>query len=85
MSSAKTLLIVYHSLTGGTRQMAEAARSGSVAEAGCAVRLLHAAQAGPGDVLGDGAWHIAQQAHGGHQAKLGHALLGFVSHHTHNG
>ena len=51
MGAAKTLLIVYHSLTGGTRQMAEAARAGAVAEAGCAVRLLHAAQAGPGDVL----------------------------------
>ena len=31
--------------------MAEAARAGAVAEAGCAVRLLHAAQAGPPDVL----------------------------------
>ena len=51
MGAAKTLLIVYHSLTGGTRQMAEAARAGAVAETGCAVRLLHAAQAGPGDVL----------------------------------
>ena len=51
MGAAKTLLIVYHSLTGGTRQMAEAARAGAVAEAGCAVRLLHAAQAGPSDVL----------------------------------
>jgi multimeric flavodoxin WrbA len=51
MSAAKTLLIVYHSLTGGTRQMAEAARAGAAAEAGCAVRLLHAARAGPADVL----------------------------------
>ena len=51
MTTAKTLLIVYHSLTGGTRQMAEAARAGAAAEAGCAVRLLHAAQAGPADVL----------------------------------
>ena len=51
MGAAKTLLIVYHSLTGGTRQMAEAARAGAVAEAGCAVRMLHAAQAGPQDVL----------------------------------
>ena len=51
MSAAKTLLIVYHSLTGGTRQMAEAARAGAAAETGCAVRLLHAAQAGPADVL----------------------------------
>ena len=51
MGAAKTLLIVYHSLTGGTRQMAEAARAGAAAETGCAVRLLHAAQAGPADVL----------------------------------
>ena len=51
MSSAKTLLIDYHSLTGGTRQMAEAARAGAAGEAACAVRLLHAAQAGPQDVL----------------------------------
>lgn len=51
MSAAKTLLIVYHSLTGGTQQMAEAARAGAAAEAGCAVRLLHAPQAGPADVL----------------------------------
>ena len=51
MGAAKTLLIVCHSLTGGTRQMAEAVRAGAVAAAGCAVRLLHAAQAGPHDVL----------------------------------
>ena len=51
MGAAKTLLIVYHSLTGGTRQMAEAVRAGAGAEAACAVRLLHAAQAGPHDVL----------------------------------
>ena len=47
----KTLLIVYHSLTGGTRQMAEAAQVGAAAEPAVAVRLLHAAQAGPDDVL----------------------------------
>lgn len=51
MASAKTLLIVFHSMTDGTRQMAEAARAGAAAETGCAVRLLHAAQAGPQDVL----------------------------------
>ena len=51
MGAAKTLLIVYHSLTGGTRQMAHAIPAGPVAEADCAVRLPHAAQAGPGDVL----------------------------------
>jgi multimeric flavodoxin WrbA len=47
----KTLLIVYHSMTGGTRQMAEAAREGATMEAGVEVRLLKAAQAGPDEVL----------------------------------
>lgn len=49
--SVKTLLIVYHSLTDGTRQMAEAARAGAAAEAEVKVRMLHASQAGPDDVL----------------------------------
>ena len=47
----KTLLIVYHSTTGGTRQMAESAASGASAEAGVQVRLLPAAAAGPADML----------------------------------
>ncbi len=47
----KTPLIVYHSLTGGTRQMAEAAGAGAATEPGVDVRLLQAAAAGPGDVL----------------------------------
>ena len=51
MAARKTLLIVYHSLTDGTRQMAEAARAGAAADEGCTVRLLPAAQAGPQDVL----------------------------------
>ena len=51
MGTPKTLLIVYHSLTDGTRQMAEAARAGAAAEDGVAVRLLRAAEAGPADVL----------------------------------
>ena len=51
MAAPKTLLIVYHSLTGGTRQMAQAARDGAVADGGVAVRLLQAADAGPADVL----------------------------------
>ena len=51
MGTPKTLLIVYHSLTDGTRQMAEAARAGAQAEDGVTVRLLHAADAGPADVL----------------------------------
>ena len=51
MGTPKTLLIVYHSLTDGTRQMAQAARAGAAAEDGVAVRLLHAAEAGSQDVL----------------------------------
>ncbi|WP_404298825.1 flavodoxin family protein [Alicycliphilus denitrificans] len=51
MSAPKILLIVYHSLTGGTHQMAQAACAGAGAEPGVAVRLLHAAQATPDDVL----------------------------------
>lgn len=54
MSPRKTLLIVYHSMTDGTRQMADAARAGACADKDVAVqvRLLHAAQAGSADVLG---------------------------------
>ncbi|MBH1966093.1 MAG: NAD(P)H-dependent oxidoreductase [Comamonadaceae bacterium] len=48
----KTLLIVFHSLTGGTRQMAEAAAEAARAQEGVDVRLLHALDAEPGDVLG---------------------------------
>ncbi|MPN33835.1 NAD(P)H dehydrogenase (quinone) [bioreactor metagenome] len=49
---SKTLLIVYHSMTGGTRQMAEAALTGASEEADVQVRLLHASQTQPDDVLG---------------------------------
>ena len=45
----KTLLIVWHSRTGGTRQMAQVAAAG--AEAEVRVRLLAADDAGPEDVL----------------------------------
>jgi multimeric flavodoxin WrbA len=48
----KTLLIVYHSMTGGTKQMAEAAASGAVREAGVMVSLLRAQETGPQQVLG---------------------------------
>lgn len=48
---AKTLLIVYHTLTGGTLQMAQAAAAGAGSEAAMQVRLLHAAQATAADVL----------------------------------
>jgi len=48
----KTLLIVYHSLTGGTRQMAEAAARGAAGEAAVHCRLLAANDVQPDDVLG---------------------------------
>ena len=47
----KTLLIVFHSLTGGTRQMAEAAAEGASGEPEVGVRLLAAADAGAADVV----------------------------------
>lgn len=47
----KTLLIVYHSMTGGTLQLAQAAARGARTEAEVQVCLLPAAQAGPDDVL----------------------------------
>lgn len=52
----KTLLIVYHSMTGGTLQMAQAACRGAQQEPGVQVRLLHASDAGAADMLAaDGA------------------------------
>lgn len=47
----KTLLIVWHSATGGTRQMAEAAAAGAAREPAVATRRLHADEAGPADLL----------------------------------
>jgi multimeric flavodoxin WrbA len=47
----KTLLLVYHSLTGGTHQMAEAAARGAQAQPDVQVRLLPAVEAQPADVL----------------------------------
>jgi len=55
MKNSKTLLIVFHSITGGTEQMARAAARGASSEAGVETRLLRAADAGPDDALaGDG-------------------------------
>ncbi|RQO83630.1 flavodoxin family protein [Acidovorax sp. FJL06] len=52
MRTPKTLLIVYHSMTGGTRQMAEAAcAAAQAADPAVAVRLLHASEAGAADML----------------------------------
>jgi multimeric flavodoxin WrbA len=48
----KSLLIVYHSMTGGTRQMAEAAAHGAAQEPGVRTSLLRAPEATPADVLG---------------------------------
>jgi multimeric flavodoxin WrbA len=47
----KTLLIVYHSMTGGTRQMAQAAAQGATVEPDIEVRLMHAREAGAADLL----------------------------------
>jgi multimeric flavodoxin WrbA len=47
----KTLLIVYHSRTGGTRQMADAAFQAATNEPGLNVRLLPAMEAQAKDVL----------------------------------
>jgi len=47
----KTLLIVYHSMTGGTLQMAHAAAAGAADEAGVQVSLVRAADARADDVL----------------------------------
>jgi multimeric flavodoxin WrbA len=47
----KTLLIVYHSMTGGTLQMAQAAAQGAMSEAAVTVRLLPASQADADDML----------------------------------
>jgi multimeric flavodoxin WrbA len=47
----KRLLIVWHSHTGGAQQMARAAAEAARAEDGVEVRLLHAPEARPEDVL----------------------------------
>jgi multimeric flavodoxin WrbA len=47
----KSLLIVYHSMTGGTQQMAQAAAAGARSEAGLQVFLQRAAEAQAADVL----------------------------------
>lgn len=47
----KTLLIVWHSRTGGARQMAQAAARGAASEAGLTTRLVPAAEATAEDLL----------------------------------
>ena len=48
----KTMLIVYHSMTGGTLQLAQAAAAGARAESACNVSMLQAWEADASDVLG---------------------------------
>jgi multimeric flavodoxin WrbA len=48
----KSLLIVYHTMTGGTLQMAQAAAGGARSEAGVKVSLRRAADTSAPDVLG---------------------------------
>jgi multimeric flavodoxin WrbA len=47
----KTLLIVYHSMTGGTSQMVHAAAAGARLESACKVAMLQASEANAADVL----------------------------------
>lgn len=47
----RQLLIVYHTLTGGTLQMAQAAQAGASSEVGVQVHMLQAAQADAASVL----------------------------------
>ena len=48
--SMKILLIVYHSMTGGTLQLVKAAQRGAIEES-LDVRVMHAREAGPEHVL----------------------------------
>jgi multimeric flavodoxin WrbA len=55
----KTLLITYHSVSGGTRQMAEAAALGAATEPAVTTRILTAQQTHPADVLAAGGYIFA--------------------------
>ncbi|WP_218243871.1 flavodoxin family protein [Comamonas fluminis] len=52
MTCSHHLLIVYHTLTGGSLQMAQAAAEGAQMESGVNVQLLHASQASASHLLG---------------------------------
>jgi multimeric flavodoxin WrbA len=47
----KKLLVVFHTMTGGTRQMAQAAADGAASEPEIRVDLMHATKAGATEVL----------------------------------
>jgi NAD(P)H-dependent FMN reductase len=55
----KTLLVVYHSMTGGSEQMARALIEGAASEPGTTTRLLHACAAQAGDVIAADAYVFA--------------------------
>lgn len=55
----KTLLIVYHSMTGGTEQMTRAAAEGAAAESSVSVRRLHASVTQADDIVGADAYVFA--------------------------
>ena len=57
--TTKTLLVVYHTMTGGTAQMAQAAAEGASQEPDVRVRLLRAPEARPDDVLGSDGYMFA--------------------------
>lgn len=55
----KTLLVVYHSITGGTEQMAQALARGAATEKNVTTHLLHASTAQAADVLAADAYVFA--------------------------
>ena len=55
----KTLLVVYHSMTGGTEQMVRALVAGAATERDVTTRLLQASEAQPTDVIGADAYVFA--------------------------
>ena len=55
----KTLLVVYHSVTGGSAQMAQALMDGAATETGTKARLLHASTAHADDLIAADAYVFA--------------------------
>ena len=73
----KTLLIVYHSMTGGSEQLARAAAAAARADGEVQVRLLRAPDAGPDDLLGaDGILFVTPEHNRSVPAYLKNALDG---------
>ena len=66
----KTLLIVYHSLTGGTLEMASAAAKAASAESEIRVSMLRASEAGAAEVPGADGYLFAVAVGGGAHHRL---------------